>query len=256
MLRADPRTAEVLARFALRKHLIAARAELRQAAVAPKVIVLALADNHSLAARTVARLLPKLRRIHKLRQETSLVRTRLGPVHMVGLLVPAPDLLVIKEAALARREVVIAIDLLAAAPAKVNLAVPTVHLAAALGLLDCCLATWTALRCPREVTERHQLCTRGRRRGPRPHGPGLQGLHAVVGRGTLGAWVVGPTAAAAEGEHADTAQRHMVLVLNARRAMAVPLRVAPRAEDYVLHTIEALLQAELLVAGQRRRVRP
>mmetsp|Transcript_6552 Transcript_6552/g.19819 ORF Transcript_6552/g.19819 Transcript_6552/m.19819 type:complete len:243 (+) Transcript_6552:106-834(+) len=240
----------MLAGPVLLQHLHAPGAEVRLAGVAPHVVVPALPDDDGLAARALTRLLPELRGVHEVREEARLVRPGLRAVHRPGLLVPAADLLVVEEAALAGGEVVVAGDLLAATPAEVDLAVLAEHLAAALRLLDGRAAARARLRGPREVPQRQQLRARRLGLGAPAGGTGLQGVEAVVLRGALRAGVVHPFASAAEDEAAGAAACHVVLVLNASGTLAVAISVAPWAVDHVPHLLQALSQTKLLPTRQ------
>lgn len=132
MLWANPEPLEMVTRVLLGQHLATLRAEVREAGVATHVVVLPIPRHACATAWALTHLPPQLRRIHELCEETRLVRARLRLADLVDLLVPAPDLLIVKKAALACGEVVVPLDFLAATPAEMTPAIATCDLAAPL----------------------------------------------------------------------------------------------------------------------------
>mmetsp|Transcript_79255 Transcript_79255/g.190207 ORF Transcript_79255/g.190207 Transcript_79255/m.190207 type:complete len:304 (-) Transcript_79255:696-1607(-) len=255
MLRAAPELVEVLASLSFLQDLKALCAKLRHAGVATQVVVLAITHHGCAATGAFPRLLPHLRWINELGEESSLLRPGLRLVNVVHLLVPASNLLIVEEAALAGGEVVVASDGLAAAPAEVDLAVRATDLAATVCLLDAHVALGAVLGGLGQVPQRQELGPCRRSLTALACRPGFQGFHAVVCRGAGGAWVIGRAALAAEGKATDLAAGHVVFVLDAGHAVPTTLKVAARAVHHILHGIDAVLQAELLVLLQQLRVR-
>lgn len=136
---------EVLAWILVWQHHSAPSAEGRLAVVAAHLIVPALSYHCVSATRTLTNLISSAVKIDELPQELSLVCPCLCSIHSIHahLLIPTADLVIVKQATLTRRKMIVSRDFLIALPAEVNATVPAFHLVAALSLLDGRCAPWT-----------------------------------------------------------------------------------------------------------------
>lgn len=237
MLGTNTKLGEMFSCFCLGQYFKASGTELREASIAPEVIVFALPHYHGLATRALSSLPCQLGRIDELLQKTSLVRTCLRFVYLMNSLVPAANLFVVEKAALAGCEVIVARDLLATAPAEVHIAVPTSNLAAALRLFNSHLASGTIFRSLRQVAKCQKLCTG--RSGLRTSAccTSFKSLHPVICGGALDARVVRRSAATAKYEVAHFTAGHMILILYARYSLTVTFQVTAWTVHHVLHSV-------------------
>lgn len=213
MLRANPEALEVVAWILLRQDLAAMRAEVRETGVAAHVVVFPVSRHASAAPRALAHLPPVLRRVHELRQEARLMRARLCLSNLVGLLVPASNLLIVKKSAFARGKMVVTVDLFVATPAEVSLAIATSDLAATLSLLDAHPTLWARLGCLCQMAQGQQfrlcgLCFSAR--SPRPR---FERGHSIIRRLALHARMEGAPAPTTEHETTSGTTRGVVIIL-------------------------------------------